>query len=599
VTLQADEAKEGTLYDRTIVVRILRYALPYRNLFGIGFLTLLLLTLAQNLVPVFIKRAVDQFITAPNSAIDSSLRISGLTGICWYILSLGVMVFLFRTIKIYLTSWIGHRVVNDLRDEVFTKVLQLPIQYFDRNPVGRVMTRITSDLDAMQMFVKNGLIGVVANIMLLVGIMIFMLIIDTKFALLLFCTIPVLFAILTGINFMTRRMQRAVRGKQSALNARLQECITGITTVQLFNHEHQAREKFGKVNDELRSALVDAARWNSCYFPTIEGVRALAISVILLTGGYFAAIGEPRIGTLIAFLFYVRDFFRPLEELSDQSHLLQSAMASSERIFTLLDEPLIIENSPRAKTIENFRGEVAFDQVHFSYTENTPVLQDVSFNVAPGESLAIVGATGAGKTSIISLLNRLYDIDAGTIRVDGIDIREYDQESLRQRIGMVLQDPVIFSGTIASNISLNHPEITHDQIMEAAKYVNAHAFISKLPNGYNSETGERGANLSTGQKQLIALARALVQNPDILLVLDEATANVDTETEQLIQAALHRLMQNRTTIIIAHRLSTIKDVDRIIVMKQGRLIEEGSHEELIRQEGYYRTLYELLTHHPV
>jgi ATP-binding cassette subfamily B multidrug efflux pump len=309
--------------------------------------------------------------------------------------------------------------------------------------------------------------------------------------------------------------------------------------------------------------------------------------------------GDLRLGTMIAFLFYVRDFFRPLEELADQSHLLQTAMASSERLFSLLDEPLVVENAPDARHIESFRGAVEFREVSFAYTPGTPVLEQISFRVDPGESLAIVGATGAGKTSIISLLARFYDVQEGEILVDGVNVKEYRQSELRQRVGMVLQDPVIFSGTIASNISLHHPDITREQIIEAAKYVNAHTFIIRLPDGYDSVTGERGANLSTGQKQLLALARALVQNPDILLVLDEATANVDTETERLIQQALQKLMQDRTTIVIAHRLSTIRNVDRILVMRKGALIESGTHSELVESGGYYRTLYELLSYSPV
>jgi ATP-binding cassette subfamily B protein len=426
----------------------------------------------------------------------------------------------------------------------------------------------------------------------------FMLYIDATFALLLFTTIPVLGVILTFINIKTRKAHRNVRGKQSALNTRLQEFLTGMITIQLFNREGSSIEEFDEASRELRDAQVRAACWDSYYFPVIEVMRAAATVIILSTGGWLLLKGDLRLGTMIAFLFYVRDFFRPLEELADQSHLLQTAMASSERLFSLLDEPLVVENAPDARHIESFRGAVEFREVSFAYTPGTPVLEQISFRVDPGESLAIVGATGAGKTSIISLLARFYDVQEGEILVDGVNVKEYRQSELRQRVGMVLQDPVIFSGTIASNISLHHPDITREQIIEAAKYVNAHTFIIRLPNGYDNVTGERGANLSTGQKQLLALARALVQNPDILLVLDEATANVDTETERLIQQALQKLMQDRTTIVIAHRLSTIRNVDRILVMRKGALIESGTHSELVEAGGYYRTLYELLSYSP-
>ena len=596
--MDADTSQKGKLYDKQLTGRILRYARPYTTAFIVGFVVLVFMTFAQNMIPVLIKQAIDRFIGEGGSSLSADQRINGLTQLCVWIAVMAAGIFIFRTIKSYLMTWIGQRVVNDMRNQVFAKVLDLPVQYFDRNPVGRLMTRITSDLDALQMFVKNGLIGMVANGLLLIGVMGFMLYIDATFALLLFTTIPVLGVILTFINIKTRKAHRNVRGKQSALNARLQEFLTGMITIQLFNREGSSIEEFDEASRELRDAQVGAACWDSYYFPVIEAMRAAATVIILSTGGWLLLQGDLRLGTMIAFLFYVRDFFRPLEELADQSHLLQTAMASSERLFSLLDEPLVVEDAPDARGIESFKGAVEFREVSFAYTPGTPVLEQVSFRVDPGESLAIVGATGAGKTSIISLLSRFYDVQEGEILVDGVNVKEYRQSELRQRVGMVLQDPVIFSGTIASNISLDHPGITREQIIEAAKYVNAHTFIIRLPDGYDSVTGERGANLSTGQKQLLALARALVQNPDILLVLDEATANVDTETERLIQQALQKLMQDRTTLVIAHRLSTIRNVDRILVMRKGALIESGTHSELVEAGGYYRTLYELLSHSP-
>ncbi|MFP6904964.1 MAG: ABC transporter ATP-binding protein [Verrucomicrobiota bacterium] len=596
--MDADTSQKGKLYDKQLTGRILTYARPYTTAFIAGFVVLVLMAFTQNMIPVLIKQAIDRFIGEGGSSLSAHQRIDGLTHLCVWIAVMAAGIFIFRTIKSYLMTWIGQRVVNDMRNQVFAKVLDLPVQYFDRNPVGRLMTRITSDLDALQMFVKNGLIGMVANGLLLIGVMGFMLYIDVTFALLLFTTIPVLGVILTFINIKTRKAHRNVRGKQSALNARLQEFLTGMITIQLFNREGSSIEEFDQASRELRDAQVRAACWDSYYFPVIEVMRAAATVIILSTGGWLLLQGDLRLGTMIAFLFYVRDFFRPLEELADQSHLLQTAMASSERLFSLLDEPLVVENAPDARQIESFRGAVEFREVSFAYTPGTPVLEQVSFRVEPGESLAIVGATGAGKTSIISLLARFYDVQEGEILVDGVNVKEYRQSELRQRVGMVLQDPVIFSGTIASNISLHHPGITREQVIEAAKYVNAHTFIIRLPDGYDSVTGERGANLSTGQKQLLALARALVQNPDILLVLDEATANVDTETERLIQQALQKLMEDRTTIVIAHRLSTIRNVDRILVMRKGALIESGTHSELVEAGGYYRTLYELLSHLP-
>ncbi|MFT5121922.1 MAG: ATP-binding cassette subfamily B multidrug efflux pump [Verrucomicrobiales bacterium] len=596
--MDSDQATKGKLYDKELTGRILAYARPYTRAFVVGFVVLIFMTFAQNMIPILIKQAIDRFIGEGGAGLAPDVRIEGLRKLCILIGVMAAGIFVFRIAKTYLMTWIGQHVVNDMRNQVFAKVLDLPVQYFDRNPIGRLMTRITSDLDSLQMFVKNGLIGMVANILLLLGVMGFMLYIDVTFALLLFTTIPILGVILTIVNMKTRKAHRNVRGKQSALNARLQEFLTGMITIQLFNREARSIEEFNEASRDLRDAQIKAARWTSYYFPVIEVMRAMATVIILLTGGWMLLQGKPVLGTLIAFLFYVRDFFRPLEDLADQSHLLQTAMASSERLFSLLDEPLVIEDQSDARAIASFKGAVEFRDVSFAYIPGTPVLTKLSFAVAPGESLAIVGASGAGKTSIISLLARFYDVQEGAILVDGVDVKAYAQSELRQRVGMVLQDPVIFSGTIATNISLHHPDITREQIIEAATYVNAHTFISQMADGYDSLIGERGSTLSTGQKQLLALARALVQNPDILLVLDEATANVDTETERLIQQALQKLMKDRTTIVIAHRLSTIRNVDRILVMRKGTLIESGTHNELVQTGGYYRTLYELLSHAP-
>jgi ATP-binding cassette, subfamily B, multidrug efflux pump len=368
-------------------------------------------------------------------------------------------------------------------------------------------------------------------------------------------------------------------------------------TVQLFNRESRNGQSFDKVNLSLLDAQIEQIRWFSLFYPSVNLFGAIATSLILFYGAYHLVGPQVSdivtIGVLIAFVQYSQQFFRPLQDLSDKFNILQAAMASSERIFELLDTPEKIANRPDPFQINNFKGEVKFENVWFAYQDDDWVLRDLNFTIKPGESVAFVGHTGAGKTTIISLVSRFYDVQKGAIKIDGKDVREYDQVDLRRHVGIVLQDPFLFSGTVKSNITLNDETIPLELVIEAAKFVNAHQFIEKLPLGYDTPVRERGAGFSTGQKQLIAFARALVQNPDILLVLDEATANVDTETEELIQDALKKLMQGRTSIIIAHRLSTIQDADRIMVMRKGKLIEEGNHFELLKHDGYYRKLYEL------
>jgi ATP-binding cassette subfamily B multidrug efflux pump len=391
-----------------------------------------------------------------------------------------------------------------------------------------------------------------------------------------------------------------VRLRQSSLNSYLQEMITGMTTVQLFNRQPTAIQRFAQHNGPLRDAFLRAVKWFSFAFPATEIMNALAVALILGYGGYRILAGHDdiTIGVLIAFLAYLRDFFRPLDDLSEKSNVLQAAMASAERVFGLLDTPEEIEDPARPAELAKFRGDIEFDRVWFAYHNEDWVLRDLSFRIAAGTSLAIVGATGAGKTSVISLIARFYDLQKGAVRVDGVDVRQYRQTDLRRRIGIVLQDPFIFSGTIADNIGLHNPAVTREQIVQAARYVNAHRFVEKREGGYDAVLQERGAGLSTGQKQLLALARAICQNPDILLILDEATASVDTETELLIQDALKKLMRGRTSIIIAHRLSTIRHVDHILVMRLGQVVEQGSHAALLAHGGYYKRLYELLSHEP-
>ncbi len=593
-------------FDWQLTWRILGFLKPYLKQ---TILALVLLVSYSALVPVFpflLQRAIDRFINptqAPYLGLNFDERYAGLIGIIGIYLGLRLLNFGLRFGYTYLVAWTGQHVIYDIRKTIFSKIQSLHLGFFDRTPVGRLMTRITSDVDAIQQMITDGIIGFIADIGLIIGLLIYMFIINWQLAIIVLCIMPFLFLSLNFLRSRIRMAFRAVRLRVSKTNAYLQENLTGMKTVQLFNREDRNQEKFDTLGLDVLDAHIEQLRWFSLFWPTVRMFGALSTTLILAYGA-FRILGNTNvplidtnaitIGVLTSFLFYSSMFFRPLQDLSDKFNILQAAMASCERIFGLLDTPEVISNKPDAKQFEStFQGKVDFEDVHFAYNEGEWVLRGVDFSVQPGESVAFVGHTGAGKTTIISLISRFYDVQQGRILIDDKDVRDYEQIELRRHIGIVLQDPFLFSGTIRSNISLNDDSISLERVMEAAQFVNAHNFISKLPDGYDTVVRERGAGFSTGQKQLIAFARALVQNPDILLVLDEATANVDTETEELIQDALKKLMQGRTSIIIAHRLSTIQDVDRIMVMRKGKIIEQGNHFELLKQEGYYHKLYEL------
>ncbi len=592
---------EGKLFDGQLTRRLLAYTKPYRALLGLAVLVILIMSLLNSAMPVLLKMAIDDYLMEDAVSLSAGDRIAGITRIGWFYLGLAGFVFGLRYFQAYLMAWVAERIIYDMRADIFAKILRMPLRFMDRNPVGRLMTRVTSDVEAMQRMVTDGVVGLVADLFALVAIMGFMIYLSPVLALTLFGVFPVLLGVMFWINLNTRRAHRKVRARQSTLNSYLQEMITGMLTIQLFNRETNVRKRFDQRNTDLRQGWFESVRWISFFFPSMEVLNAVSVALVLGVGGWMIVQGSDAvsIGIMVAFLAYIRDFFRPLEDLSEKSTVFQSAMASSERIFGLMDEKEDLQDPPKPVEIERFNGAVEFDRVWFAYQDEDWVIKDLSFKIQPGESVAIVGATGAGKTSIISLISRLYDVQRGLVRVDEQDVRNYRQVDLRRRIGMVIQDPFIFSGSIAANIHMHNPEVSREQVIEAAKYVNAHRFISALPDGYDTEVQERGITLSTGQKQLLALARALVQDPDILLILDEATANVDTESELLIQDALKRLMRGRTSILIAHRLSTIRGVDRILVMRNGEKIEEGSHTSLIQHDGYYRRLYELLAHQPV
>jgi len=580
--------------------RLLAYSLPYWRALVIALALILFTSLTINFLPVLIQRMTDQCLMGGGGQVTSGERIDLLMKLSILYISIAAAGHGVRYLQGLLTAWIGQKIIYDLRLEVFSKVLRMHQAYFDKTAVGTLMTRVTSDIERLQHFVTEGVVGTVADLFMLLGIMGYMIYISPILSLAIIATLPFIFAFMMYINVKLRDANRDIRDRQSKLNALLQEDLTGMTTIQLFNREASAMADFDRRHIHLRSAYFDEVRWFSLYFPTVESGQSLAVLLILAVGGLFILNGSEAItlGIFVAFLAYIRDFFRPLGSLSDKAGSFQIAMASIERVFALLDSSEEVNDPAEPESPERIAGSIAFNKVWFAYNDDNWVIKDLSFTVEPGQVLAVVGATGAGKSTIINLIGRFYDVQQGSVSIDGIDVRKFGRHDLRSRLGYVFQDPFIFTGSVAENISLQTPGIDRDDIICAAQTVNAHDFIEAMPEGYDTVLNERGAGLSLGQKQLLVMARTLAQNPELLFVLDEATASVDTATEMLIQDALAKLMSNRTSIVIAHRLSTIRHADRILVMRHGELVDQGTHNELMARDGYYRQLYELLLHSP-
>ena len=574
--------------------QLLTYIRPYRLWLTGAFLLILSTSLAINYLPIIIQRITDDCLMQTDKPVDQRIELLGKLSLLYVVIAgTGHLV---RYLQGLLTAYIGQRIIYDLRLAVFRKVLTMHQAYFDRTPVGTLMTRVTSDIERLQNFVTDGVVGTLADLFMLLGIMGYMLYISPPLAGTLFLILPILYSILVYINRNLRNANREIRDKQSAQNAYLQESLTGMSTIQLFNREAAAIDDFDEKHTQLRSAYFKEVRWFSLSFPAVEGGQALASLLILGMGGVLLLNGSEFItlGIFVAFLAYVRDFFRPLSSLSEKASSFQVALASVERVFSLLNRQPDIKNIEHPIIPPSLNGTIEFKNVWFAYDDDNWVIKDLSFKVEPGQALAIVGATGAGKSTIINLIGRFYDIQQGTITIDGINIRDFDQTDLRRRLGYVFQDPFLFAGTITDNIGLHNPELTAEQIEKAAQTVNAHTFIKPLKKGFHTLLNERGEGLSLGQKQLLVMARTFAQNPELLFVLDEATASIDTATELLIQDALGKLMQNRTSIVIAHRLSTIRHADRILVMRDGELIDSGTHDELIANDGYYHQLCQLM-----
>lgn len=579
-----EEQVIGKAYDARLMRRLLRYIRPYRGAAALAFLYIIAGSALSVLPPWLTKLAIDRYIqTADYQGLN--LIAAG------YILAL-LGAFGFSYAQTWVLNLMGQRIMYDLRKEIFAHLQGLDVAFFDKNPVGRLMTRVTTDVDALNELFTAGVISVFGDLFTLAGIVVILFWLNYQLALAIFSVIPLLFLVSFIFKLKVRESFRRVRTAIARINAFLQENITGTSVVQSFAQERKQFRKFSEINRDHLEANLQSIFYYSLFYPLLELVGALAVALVVWYGGLKVFAGALSLGTLVAFVQYSDRFFRPISDLSEKYTILQGAMASSERIFKLLDTPpaIVTPSLPEARSVT--RGAVAFRNVNFSYHPGEPILHDVSFEVAPGEKLAVVGATGAGKTTIISLLTRFYDVESGQILVDGVDVRNYELAGLRRSIGMVLQDVFLFSGTVAENIRLGNALIPEDTLVGAAETVHAAKFIGRLPMQYRTEIGERGSSLSVGQKQLLAFARALAHDPRIL-VLDEATSSIDTETELLIRDALEKLLAGRTSIIIAHRLSTIQNADRILVLHRGRIRETGTHQDLLKQKGLYYKLYQL------
>jgi ATP-binding cassette subfamily B multidrug efflux pump len=599
-----EEEVLGKAYDGRLMRRLLTYLRPYKWHVVVALAAIILKSGLDVLGPYLTKVAIDKYLAkSPNSHswIGDRLSSAPLTGIAQIGgLYVGILVFTFTLefIQTYLMQWTGQKVMFDLRRQIFRHLQFMHVGFFDKNPVGRLVTRVTTDVDALNEMFTAGVVSIFEDVFVLAGIIAIMMKMNWKLALITFAVLPLIIYATMIFRDKVRDSYRRIRTAIARINSYLQEAVSGMLVLQLFNREKRAFNKFSDINASHMEAFKDAIMAYSVYYPVVEILSALAIASIIWWGGNDVIRSVASIGVLVAFMQYAQRFFRPIQDLSEKYNILQSAMAAGERIFKLLDTKIEV-TSPAVTKQPQGPGRIEFDHVWFAYnvagqaagaTEPDWVLRDVNFALEPGETIAVVGHTGAGKTTLISLLMRFYDVQRGAIRIDGVDIKEMNLDDLRNRFGVVLQDPFLFSGTVGGNIRLGTARIQDTDVEQAAEDVNLADFIRTLPGGFKEEV--RGSTLSTGQKQLISFARALAHNPKIL-ILDEATSSVDTETEFRVRDALNRMVEGRTALIIAHRLSTIQRADKIIVMHKGQVREMGSHQQLLAARGIYFKLYQL------
>lgn len=567
--------------------RLLTYAKPYAHWMAAALFLVLIITVLELYRPVIMGEVIDLFM---EDAPFSKVVRCGLIYLGTLLLS-----FVCNFLQTWILQLTGQNVIYNIREEVFDHINKLSLRFFDITPVGKIVTRATNDVEALHEMYANILVRLIKNAVTIIGLAVVMLVLNIKIALFAFALLPFIVGLTVLFKRISRMTYRITRTKITALNTYLSEHLSGMKVIQIFAREKEKNAEFGRKNKDLYRANYREMMVFAVFRPSIYFLSVVALSIIIWTGSSSVIKGAVTVGTLYTFIQYINSFFQPIQELAEQFGTLQSAMASAEKIFTLLDEEPMVTNPPQPVDVGKVRGRIVFDHVWFAYQGEEWILKDVSFTVEAGSRVAFVGATGAGKSSVLNLIGRYYDIQKGKITIDGVDIRELDKGKLRAAIGQVQQDVFIFTGDISSNIRLRREDITDEDIVRAAKYVNADDFISRLPGGYHEPVTERGSTLSAGQRQLLSFARTLAYDPAIL-VMDEATANIDTETELLIQEALEKLMQGRTTIMVAHRLSTIQHADKIIVMHKGEIRESGTHQQLLAAGGIYKKLYELQLH---
>ena len=582
--IKQDEEILGKAYDAKLMKRLLTYIKPYKKYVMFAIILNVFVAALGPLRPYLTKVAIDDYIVHSNY---HGLMI--IAALLFGSLILQAIVQYFLT---YYTQYLGQKTLYDIRTQIFEHTQKLALKYFDRTPIGRIVTRTTNDVESLSELFSSGIVMVFSDVFIIIWILVFMFAMDISLSLVTLSVLPVLIYGTFLFRKKVRESYRDVRFHLARLNSYMQEHVTGMSVVQIFRKEKDELKKFSNINSDHRAANVKSIFYYAIFFPGVELLSSIAVALIIWYGGGEVVHKTVQIGDLFAFIQFTEMFFRPIRDLSEKYNILQTSMASSERIFKLLDNKTFIQNPENPVKLTQVKGDIQFKDVSFAYDDENYVLKNINFNITPGETVAIVGHTGAGKSTLINLLTRFYDINKGSILVDGIDIRKVDKRELRSHISIVLQDVYLFSGTVESNINMDNAKITKDKIIDAARTVGAEKFIMNLPNTFEEEVKERGATLSVGQKQLISFARALAYDPKIL-ILDEATSSIDTETEILIQSAIEKLLVGRTAIVIAHRLSTIQNADKIIVLHKGEIREIGNHQELLAKRGIYYKLYQL------
>lgn len=587
------EQPSDVRYEGNVIWRMLSYARPYAKTMAFCLLLVLAVTVLELYKPVLIGDAIDRYITGdfePGELVNE--RFTGVLTAAVKYMGVLLALFLCNRIQYLLLQKTGQKIIYEIRNQLFTHVESLSMRFFDLTPVGKIVTRITNDVEALNELYSNILVKLFRNVIKIIGLAVVMLLLDVQMALYSFVMVPLVVVLTITFKNISRKAYQLTKTRVTALNTFLSENLSGMKVIQIFNREREKYREFSDRSEELYQANYREMMVFAIFRPTIVLTSVVAMVIVITGGSYGVLQGTLSIGTMYIFLQYIKTFFEPIQDLAEQLSTLQSAVASAEKIFTLLDEKPLLYDRQDPVVLPRIKGKIEFEHVWFAYDGEDYILKDVSFTIEPGQKVAFVGATGAGKSSILNLIGRYYDIQKGEIRIDGVNIRDLTRDQIRSAIGQVQQDVFIFTGDINSNIRLRNDEISDEAIRQASVRVNADRFIEKLPDGYKERVSERGATFSAGQRQLLSFARTLAFDPTIL-ILDEATANIDTETEQWIQEALQTLMTGRTTIMVAHRLSTIQHADQIIVMHKGRIRERGTHQELLEQDGIYKKLYQL------